>query len=37
MYNIKILVKGAVMQAYLVAALSKEIYNLAVVYKACEQ
>jgi hypothetical protein len=37
MHNIRLLVKGAVAQAHLVAALSKEIYALAAAQKAREQ
>jgi hypothetical protein len=37
MHNIKLLVKGAVTQAHLVATLSKEIYNSAAAQKAREQ
>jgi hypothetical protein len=37
MYNIRLLVKGAIAQAHLVTALSKEIYASAAAQKACEQ
>jgi hypothetical protein len=37
MHNMKLLIKGAVAQAHLVAAHSKEIYNSATAQKAREQ